>query len=161
MITQKLFEYKTEYGYIYTKREYEVNNNEEKPIGAMYECFSNNLCEEYYNFLSFNNGKNNVKFANITNEDGVIEINPYSKREISFYEFRYIVDEKYRNNINALEEVNLIVNKGIKKEIIDKELRKIFTKNEEIEKTTNNIPDDLETFYKVFGDLFEDKNPTR
>ena len=157
----KLVEVNTPQGKLYLREEYVKEDYINIPTGKYYELFTEEECEKYFNFIKFNKINKFFRYGDlIIDENQSIIPDDSTIKEIEIYDIKKILENKTRNGIDPSKEAQEIIKLGITKEEAEKMLKieyeKLQKKQEKIV-----IENSLETFYKVFGDLFEDNIPTR
>ncbi len=156
-----IFEVVTLKGVLYLRKEFVKQNYIKFPTGKMYECFTNEECEFYYNYVAFKNKNKYLEYGGLEIEDNdVITTEPMSIRTLSLEEFKNILLASKLDGRDLKQGAQDIINDGVSKEEADSQIRtQMDYINEEIELKKQTR--ELDTFNKVFGDLFEDNIPTR
>lgn len=178
----KYYFYITEKGPIYIVKEFEKVNGESF-LKRMFEFYSHEPVEVYYNYLMFNKGSKYLRFGDFEIDNGDFITTNSQIVELSLFQLRCITEGYLREGVNPAEETKKIIESGISREEVDAilsktyntitemnktkfeleqniaEARKIIKKYRKREKIT--IPDEdekkLNTFVSVFGDLFEEE----
>ena len=178
----KYYFYMTEKGPIYIVKEFEKVNGELFPK-RMFEFYSHQPVEEYYNYLMFNQGNKYLRYGNFEIDNGDFITTNSQIAEINLFQLRCITDGYLREGVNPAEQTNKIIESGISKEEVDAILSKTYNTITEMNKAkieleqniaearkiikkyrkrkNITIPDEdekrLNTFVSVFGDLFEEE----
>ena len=157
----EIFEVETIHGMVYLRQEFVKQNTIKYPTEKLYDCFTNEECVFDYQYIAYVNKNKYLKYANIVvEEDETIAIEPINIKTISIEEFKNILISKREKGVDLYQETLNIIESGItRKEALNdiKQQTKIVNeRKEKIEKEKS-----LNTFLKVFGDLFEDKIPTK
>ena len=167
----------TEKGPIYVVKEFEKINGQlfQK---RMFEFFTQKPCEEYLNYIMFNNGEKYLRYGDLAVDNEDLSTINTQITEISLFQLRCIITSYLQEGINPAEQTKAYIESGLSREQVDNILRKTYEslhKNNEIKQTkerklTRKRKDDevdtskynekderrLKTFINVFGDLFED-----
>ena len=154
---KKVYEVQTSAGILFIESQGEDVNIDNCFDGIFKELFTQKECELYMDYIHVLEDDKYLKIGDaFKDENDVIEINMYSVNEVNKSLLEVIT--LYRNLESNKNKVQYVINNGITKEEADKELRELFDEKET--KEINEEPKgDLDTFYKVFGDLFEENKP--
>ena len=155
-----LLEITTTAGVLYFKQNVEEKNGVYLPLNQLNECFTGEECEFYLNYLYFKRLDKCVEYGDLITEDEVFSTKKISIRPLTIQQYSKILLNKRLKSVNFYEEVQNIINKGISKEEANKILQ-AKTASKIKNKEEKKYDDSLDTFYKVFGDLFQDDIPTR
>lgn len=153
----------TDKGPIFTRREFEVVNGIEFPK-KMVEIFTQKPCEEYFNYLMFDNGKKYVRFGDLQEIDGDLVTVNKKITELTLLQLRIAIDGYLKEGINVAEQTKKIIECGLSRNEVDELLRKEhdrIVQNEkkfEEEEDSQISDNQLHTFFSVFGDLFRESN---
>lgn len=157
----EIYEIKTKQGIIYTKQYLEEKNGISFPSKIMHECFTDEECEFEFNYIKFNKSNKYLEYADlIVEDDGEMMVEPFDLRTITLEEFRCVLIANKFKGINLQEEAIKNIQNGISKTEATSQLKAKTKKLNEKQKIIKEEKA-LDTFYKVFGDLFEDNIPTR
>ncbi len=119
----KYYYYITEKGPIYVVKEFEKVNGELFPK-RMFEFYSHQPVEEYYNYLMFNKENKYLRFGDFEIDNGDFITTNSQMVEISLFQLRNITDGYLRKGVNPAEQTKKIIESGISREEADEALRR-------------------------------------
>ena len=170
----KYFKIKTEQGYIYAKGTFEIEHGLFfEPVCTLYEIDTQEPIEMVDNYILFTNLNKCLQYADvIVKEDDEVELSPYDMSEIKEKDIKVRKNKAAKEGISLTDETYKIIKNGVSQKeavanfnAIIKEQRDEIKKQKEEE--LKRIQEEKEkygwaaTFYKVFGDLFEDEKRYR
>ncbi len=170
----KYFKIKTKQGYIYAKGTFEIEQGSFfEPVCTLYEIDTQEPIKMVDNYILFTNLNKCLQFSDvIVKEDDEFEFVPYDLSEIKEKDIKARANKAALEGISLTDEAYKMIKNGVSQKEAQENLKAIIkSQKEEIKKQKEEelkrIQEEKEqygwalTFYKVFGDLFEEEKRYR